>query len=345
MLDTPAPTAPQELLDRVEVTSASGLIVKYDSTVAELATLTTKYGSAVFDCTQPEQDKAARAARKELVTVRTRLEAKRQELKAPYLTIAKEIDQKAAFLKSALVALEDPIDAQITIEEDRKEALKLEAARIEFERVAAIKAKIAVISRVRIDALRMTGPQIEAALAAEFDFSDFAEFEAEARAAYQETVSALQSMLQLRIQQEDEQIQLKKAQDAVIAQAAENLRVAEAAKAKLDAELAEQRAKMDAEKAEQDRKQAIANASIEAQQAELARQLAAIKAKDDAALAEAQASERLKNMASEIAKARLCSAAPLMLKALKMVFSLGVLSYEAQAQVQEAIVAAEGGAL
>lgn len=344
MLDTPAPTAPQELLDRAEV-SADGILVKYDGTVAELATLTTKYGSAVFDCTVPEQDKAARAARKELVSVRTKLEAKRVQLKAPYLEIAKEIDQKAAFLKSAIVALEEPIDAQIKIEEDRKEALKLEAQRVEFERVDAIKAKIAVISRVRIDALRMSAPQIEAALSAEFDFSDFAEFEAEARAAYVETCNALQSMLALRIQQEDEQIQLKKAQDAVIAQAAENLRIAEASKAKLGAEMAEQRAAMDAEKAEQAKQQALANAAIEAQQAELARQLAAIKAKADADIAEAQAAERLKNMASEIAKARLCSAAPMMLAALKTVFTSASLSPELLAQVQEAIVAAEGGAL
>lgn len=344
MLDTPAPTAPQELLDRVDVTVEHGLIVKYDSTVAELATLTHKYGSAVFDCTQPEQDKQARAARKELVATRAALEAKRKELKDPHLAICKEIDQKAAFLKSALVALEDPIDAQIKIEEDRKEALKLEAARIEFERVAAIKAKIAVISRVRIDALRMSGPQIEAALSAEFEFTDFAEFEAEARAAYEETCAALQNMLQVRMQQEEEQAALKKAQDAVIAQAAENLRVAEAAKAKLDAEMAEQRAAMAAEKAEQEKQQAAFNAVLEAERVTLNAQLAEIKAKADDEAAKAQAAERQKNMASEIAKARLCSAAPMMLAALKAVHE-SWLPAEVHNQVLEAIVAAEGGAL
>ena len=244
MLDSPAHT--QELLDRVEVTP-SNLIVKYDSTVAALATLTHKYGSAVYDCAQPEQDKQARTARKELVATRTALEAKRKEIKAPFIDVAKEIDAKAKALESAIIALEQPIDAQIKLEEIRKEALKIEAARVEFERVAAIRAKISVISRVRIDALRMTAPQIEAALFAEFEFSDFAEFEAEARAAYEETRAALQSMLQLRMQQEDEQAQLLK-----------------------------DRAELDAKVARLDAEFAAKSAQIEADKAELARQLAAI---------------------------------------------------------------------
>ncbi len=303
MLDTSAPT--HELLDRVEVTSATDLLVKYDNTSAALAALTVKYGSAVFDCTVPEQDKQARSARRELVGLRTTLEAKRVELKAPYLEIGKEIDQKAAFLKTAIAALELPIDAQIKIEEDRKEHLRIEAARVEFERVAAIKAKIAVISRVRIDALRMSAPQIEAALSAEFDFGDFAEFESEARAAYEETCQALHSMLALRMQQEDEQAQLQKDRAALDEKVA-----------RLDAEFAAKSAAMEADKAE------------------LARQLAALKNKADADIAEV----------GEIEKARLCAAAPLMLKALKMVALLSWLTGEERTQIHEAIFAAEGGA-
>lgn len=67
----------------------------------------------MWDVSTTKGDREARAARKELVTLRTSLEAKRKELKAPALERAKLIDTEAKRIEAEIRSLEDPIDALI----------------------------------------------------------------------------------------------------------------------------------------------------------------------------------------------------------------------------------------
>lgn len=109
-----------ELIDKAEVRDGKA-IVAYSRTEHALAILRDKYKGATYDLTTTAGDKAARAARLELKTLRTDLEKKRAELKAPALLFGKTIDSEAARLTAEIQALETPIDAQIKADEKRRE--------------------------------------------------------------------------------------------------------------------------------------------------------------------------------------------------------------------------------
>ena len=100
-------------------------LTEYNPTEAALADLRQRYADVAFDLTTTKGDKEARAARKELVTLRTSLEAKRKELKAPALERAKLIDTEAKRIEAAILELEEPIDAQIKADEARRERERL----------------------------------------------------------------------------------------------------------------------------------------------------------------------------------------------------------------------------
>ena len=128
-----------EVLDRAEI-SGTTVLVRYSKTEAALAELRTKYEGIAFDLTTTKGDKEARTARKELVTLRTSLEAKREELKAPALEFGKKIDGEAKRITAEIVALENEIDLQIKADEQRRADEKAEKERIEAERVSTLRA-------------------------------------------------------------------------------------------------------------------------------------------------------------------------------------------------------------
>jgi len=111
-----------------------GHIAAFNATEAGLAALREELDGKTFDCTDREQDAEARRARRELVTLRTTIEARRKELKAPLLSRGKLLDDEAKRITGEIIKLERPIDEQIRAEEDRKAAEK--AAREEAERAA-----------------------------------------------------------------------------------------------------------------------------------------------------------------------------------------------------------------
>lgn len=113
-------------------------IAEYSKTEAALAELRLKYQNATFDVTVASGMKDARVARATLRTLRTGLEAKRTEIKAPILKQGALIDSEAKRITRELLALEDPIDTQIRTEERRVEDLRLAAERAEAERLDAI---------------------------------------------------------------------------------------------------------------------------------------------------------------------------------------------------------------
>ena len=238
-----------ELIDKAEVRDGKA-IVAYSRTEHALAILRDKYKGATYDLTTTAGDKAARAARLELKTLRTDLEKKRAELKAPALLFGKTIDSEAARLTAEIQALETPIDAQIKADEKRREDERIakeqaEAARrkVHTDGIAKIAGYVALATDLPAERIAAGIAYLEA-----LDLSGFEEFTAEATETRGRTVSALQALHTKAVSREAEA-------------------------ARLEAERIEQ-ARIAAEQAETARK-------LKEQQDELARQLAEVRQREE----------------------------------------------------------------
>lgn len=272
-----------ELVDRAEINGGT-VLVEYSRTEAALADLRAKYQGATYDLTTTAGDKAARAARLELVSLRTGLEKKRKELKAPAVEFGKRIDEEAKRITGEIVALEEPIDKQIKADEARREAERLERERLAAERAAGFRAKIDAIRACVAKAQGLNSERIGNGIAQveaiAIDAEAWAEFAEEAAHAKSTTLAAMLNLRDAAKAREDEAARLE-------AQRLENERIA-----------AEQRAAAEA---------------LAAQQRALAEQAAAIAAQQkalDEAKAEAERKEREAAEASERAAAEAKVEAP-----------------------------------
>lgn len=183
-------------------------ITEYSATEAALAELRQQYQGIVFDVATTKGDKEARAARQELVKLRTSLEAKRKEIKAPALAYASAIDSEARRITAEIRALEEPIDQQIKQEEERKAAEKAERERIEQERVSAIKRKIDALRNLPVDSTADSSAELAATLADLKEYqiteAEFAEFKQEADDLCSNVVETLERMHAAALAREEE---------------------------------------------------------------------------------------------------------------------------------------------
>jgi hypothetical protein len=120
-------------------------IVEYTQTETDLAELRTQLSDVVFDCTTPKGMKEAKSSRMLLVKVRTGLEKLRVSIKAPALERTRAIDSEAKRITANILELEEPIQAQIKVEEDRAATEAAETARLAAEAKAVWVNKIANI--------------------------------------------------------------------------------------------------------------------------------------------------------------------------------------------------------
>ena len=276
----------------LQETKASA-IAEYSATEAALSKLRERLKDVRYDVATTIGMDTAKKDRRELVTLRTSLETKRKEIKAPALERCRLIDEEAKRITSELVKLEQPIDAQIKAEEDRKVATKAEKERIEKERIEGIQARITRIRNLPLGAvgkdamaLEIYIAQIEAAQIG----VEFAEFAEEATAAKVEVVATLKDTLKTVQEQEQEVARIKAEQEAEAARL-EELRIEQEKAA------AAERDRLAAEKAEQDRLNAIEQEKIAAERAELAKlreaEAARQKEADDKARAEREEADRI----------------------------------------------------
>lgn len=232
--------APAEVLDIAEIRDGK-VLVKYGRTEAALAELKARYTGATYDLRTVAGDKAARAARMELVSTRAALEKRRKELKAPALEFGRQVDAEAERIKGELLALEGPIDAQIKADEERRAAEKAERERIEAERrakheagIARIRAYLARAQEPGMTAERI-GKGIDHLTALWFDPAVWEDYAERALQARDETVVAMAKLMEAAQAREAEAARLE-------AQRIENERVAR--------ELAEQRRAFEEREAE-----------------------------------------------------------------------------------------------
>ncbi|SEL13508.1 hypothetical protein SAMN05216359_105325 [Roseateles sp. YR242] len=188
-----------ELIDRADITDGKA-VVQFSKTEAALVDLRKRHADVQFDLTTTAGDKAARAARLELVTLRNDLEKRRQAFKAPVLEMGKVIDAQAKRITGEILELEQPIDAQIKAEESRKEAIRAEKVRIEAERVAAHRSAIEKIRACLTRAQGLPSERVRNAVAAvegiEIDPAAWEEFAEDAATARAETIASLKFLLE-----------------------------------------------------------------------------------------------------------------------------------------------------
>ena len=169
-------------------------ITEYSPLETALLELESKYKGVIFDVSTPKGLKEAKEARAAIRDPRFKIEKIRKELKAPALDYSRRIDAEAKDITARLVAMEDPIDAQIKEEEQRAEREKAEKAAAELARVNGIKYRIGEIlglSGGLVDlSIEQIAGRIETANAIQIDDS-FAEFKTEAEDAQRQTIESL----------------------------------------------------------------------------------------------------------------------------------------------------------
>jgi colicin import membrane protein len=243
----------------------------YSETEKALAELRGKYENLVVDCATTAGMELAKVSRRELVTLRTGLEAKRKQLKAPALEYGKQIDSQAKRIEAEILKLETPIDAAIKAEEAKKEAEKQARLAAEQKRLADLQARVDAIRQAPLTAAGYpTASQIEASLdglrALVIDDS-FAEFREAAEAAKTNAVQLLADLHAERVAAEAEAARLKAEREALEREKAEAEAKAKAEREAAEKQLAEQRAAFEKQQAEE---RAKLEAERKAQEAELA---------------------------------------------------------------------------
>jgi colicin import membrane protein len=213
----------------IEIVAPTTEIEEYRETASGLALLAHRMARIVYDTGSKTGMEQARTDRRELVTLRTSLQAKRKEVKAGILAKGKLIDSEAARIEAEILLLEEPIDIQIKNEERRKEEEKQERDRVERERVGEIRAAINKIVQRPIDAIglnvagldRIIGKMVESPPTVEV----FQELMEEATAGYNYSLQQLREARGKKAIDEEAQAKLKADQEQLAQQqAAENER-------------------------------------------------------------------------------------------------------------------------
>lgn len=243
------------------VTSTTA-IQEYSATEAALAELKLRLKDAKYDVATTAGMTTAKQDRRELVTLRTSLEAKRKEIKAPALAYCNLIDKEAKRITSELLALETPIDEQIKAEERRKAEEKAERERLAAEAQKALDDKIAAISQLPLKVIGKNSGEIQVFLAAleakEFGGEFTGETLVRAQAVKQSAVDTIRQALADTLAAEEKAAQAERERVEREAREAEE-RKAEALR-------------KEAERVELERQEAERKAEYERQQAELAEQ-------------------------------------------------------------------------
>lgn len=278
--------APAEVLtgEHVPAAAAASPIVEFSPTAAALADLAQRYAARVYDVTTAAGMYAAKAGRRELREIRVAIEGKRVELKAPLLERERLLDSEAKRITAALVALEDPIDAQIKAEEERKERERAERERQAMARAEEIGKRIGWLRSRMLEAAGRPAAQVDAIVHAleKAPVTDelYGERLAEAQAVVADTLAKLRELAGRLHSQEAEAASIAEARRKLEAdQAAERARVAAE-----ERQRREQQEREDRERADRIAAEDAERARVQAE--EDAKRAAARKAEDDRLAAE-----------------------------------------------------------
>ncbi len=284
------------------------IIAEYNETAAGLERLKERMKDVIYDVTTKPGMLSAKTDRRELVSLRTSLEAKRKEIKAPALERCKLIDEEAKRVTAEILALETPIDQQIKAEEARLEAIQQERIEKERQRVADIMTGIEQIKSIPLRCAGMKSAEIQLEIdrlsvlpVGEVLYEEYRVLAQDAKtASYQQLVDLLNVAVELeaeaaRVEAERRAAEAAKAEAERLErermqQEQERLAVEAEALRKEREEFARQQAEAAKIREEEDRKnresveaaEAILKAERDKQQAEIDRQNAELKKQQEA---------------------------------------------------------------
>lgn len=255
-----------ELIERTASTS----IAEYSQTAKALAELRGRLAGVAYDVSTGKGLEIAKKDRAEVRGLRTALESKRVELKAPALERSRLIDAEAKALTAELVALEKPIDDQIKAEERRKEVEKAAKEQAEREAAAAVQAKLDDMRTLAVLAAGRTSVEIAAYIAEltaiEVSLEAFGEKAGEAAQIKQQTLNRLDEMHAAAVAQEAEQVRMQAEREELARQRAEQEAREAAERARIAAEQKAEADRLAAERAAFAKEQAAARAEAKARE-------------------------------------------------------------------------------
>lgn len=199
------------------IEAATNEIAEYSPVEAGLAELRRKYSNVVVDVSTPKTLDDARKVRAEIREPRYETEKIRQMLKAPALAHAKLIDTEAKRITAELLAIETPWDTAIKAEEARKETERAEREAAERARITAIHARIADITSFGLLAIECrTADRVQGLIdkVTAINLENFEEFDAEAKAAHENTLARLEQIHAAKFSEEAERARVKSEQAA-----------------------------------------------------------------------------------------------------------------------------------
>lgn len=261
MNDEIDPAAQPSELTTNPMTLQQHALQEIDKVAAGIDALATKYKGVVFDVATTKGLDEAKAARVAIREPRYEVERVRKATASDLKKIATAVNERAASITESIRAIEDPIDAQIKGEEERKEAEREAKRAAEAERIAAMNARLDNIRNMPLQAVGASAEELQQAIerVAGDELDGFDEvYLPTAQQTRDTALDALNKMLaerQALNEQQAELARLRAEQEARDAEAAEQRRIAdEAAQAERDRLAAEAQAKTDQEA--QERRQA-----------------------------------------------------------------------------------------
>ncbi len=279
------------MTEQPEKTTGTSLtpVAEYTETARALAELQDRFKNLIVDVSTPKGLKIAKADVAELRTLRTSLEKRRKELKAPILERGKLLDEEAKRITDEILALEEPLKLQVDTKEAEIEAARLAKLEAERLRVEAIQQKIQAIrdvpgSLVGKPSVIIAG-QLAKLQATVLDEADLAEHYVTATDALTAAVARVQDLLAAQHEAEAEQKRIAAERAELERMRAENERLQREAE---ERRLADER-KAAAERAEADRLAQVERDRIAAE--ERAQREAEQAARDEAARVEREAQE------------------------------------------------------
>lgn len=244
-------------------------VARFDRVAAGIADLKARYAAVVFDVSTTKGMKDAATARAAIRSVRVEVEKVRKDCKAPVLALGREIDARAAAITPELLALEEPIDKQIKVEEERREQEKQRKIAAEIARTRELHRRMQcmrdlVPACVGLSAAAIT-EQIRQLVASPID-AEFQEFQDQAEQVKEQVLAKLRDMQAAQVAHEAEQERVRLEREELARQRAEQEQANIEARRRIALEEAEAKRQREAAEAE-------ALAKRQAEEAERQRQI------------------------------------------------------------------------
>jgi hypothetical protein len=272
-----------EVADEV-VGPATTAVAEFNQIEASLAELSSMFEEE-FDLTTTKGNQAARSLRAKVVTLRTSLDAMRLDKNRPHQAQIDANNELAKSIKKRIVALEEPLDAQIKADEQRRAIEKAAKEQAERERVAAIRARIEAIvppaDGLATASSDVINTALQALIAVPVTEELFAEFIDEAQGVKMRADAMLCTLLRGAQAREAAAAELAR-QQAEIARQREELEAQQRAQRAVAEERAQAQAKADAEAAERERAADIERQRIADEAAASAARAEELKRQEDA---------------------------------------------------------------